>query len=461
MRHAQLRNVPAAGGGCHSPDYVAASEFATILCPDVKGSHRVPVALPSALFVDTVEDSPGRRAHPAMPTDWTRAGTVVLFLERDAHSGLLCLVCEFVPDAAKAPLMQLLVVGGANIEIVTDVSHIANHQPLDSLFSQGVDQVAGEFVFDISDLALDFLQVFLFGFDQFLATLTSLLGGGDQLIEPLDELVLVLPQRTQVAAIHQVAVLPVVGDCRVDFTGINACHALLFAPLLVWFVFLLWQIRAVGLVGGNCLVPGPCPVDHDRFGKAPFPGDAERRSATTVGKDEEALLEADGARLEFDLEVPLAAVRRSSVPIGLPEFSPGREGREKRLDRGIDSMGVQEAVAIFGDEAHERFRLEPDPLVAHSSPEEDERSAIDFPCGVGKRVQVRCFANVDTPDQIHLLLPSFLSILLQRYESGKANAIALRVRLTGRFGKTAACSQFTMSIWGSWLRGLYWRISGF
>lgn len=267
-----------------------------------------------------------------------------------------------------------------------DASHIANHQPLDPLISQGVDQVARELVLDIMDLALDLLQVFLLGFDQFLATLTSLLGGGDQLIEPLDELVLVLPQRTQVAAVHQVAVLSVVGDRRVDFTRINTCRALLFAPLFVWFVFLLWQIRATNLVGGNCLVPGPCPVDHDRFGKAPFPGDAERRSATTVGEDEEAVLEAYGARLILDLEMPLAAVRRSGVPVGLPEFSPGREGREKRLDRGIDGVGVQEAAAIFGDEAHERFRLEPDPLVAHRTPEEDERAAIDFSRGMGKRV---------------------------------------------------------------------------
>ena len=135
------------------------------------------MALPSALFVDAAEDSPGRRALSAMPTDWTRSGTVVLFLERDAHPSLLCLVGEFVPDAAKTPLMHLLVVCGANIEIVPDVSHIANHQPLDPLFAQGVDQVARELVFDISDFARDLLQVFLLGFDQFLATLTSLLGG--------------------------------------------------------------------------------------------------------------------------------------------------------------------------------------------------------------------------------------------------------------------------------------------
>ena len=232
-----------------------------------------------------------------------------------------------------------------------------------------------------------------------------------------------------------------------DFTGINACRALLFAPLFVWFIFLLRQIWATNLVGGNRLVPGPCPVDHDRFGKAPFPGNAQRRSATTVGKDKEAVLEADGARLVLDLEMPLAAVRRSGVPVGLPEFSPGRECREKRLDRGIDGMGVQEAAAIFGDEAHERFRLEPDPLVAHRTPEEDERAAIDLPCGMGKRVQVRCFANVDAPDQIHLLLPSFLFILSRRCESGKADAIALRARLTARFEKTAVFGAFPRQFW--------------
>jgi len=144
---------------------VAASEFATILCSDVKGSNRVPVALPSALLVDAVEDSPRWAALPAMPTDWTRSGTVVLFLECDAHPCLLCFVGEFVPDAAKTPLMHLLIVCGANVEIVPDVSHIANHQPLDPLFSQGVDQVACELVFDIIDLAFDLLQVFLLGFD--------------------------------------------------------------------------------------------------------------------------------------------------------------------------------------------------------------------------------------------------------------------------------------------------------
>ena len=137
------------------------------------------MALPSALFIDAAEDSPGRSALPAMPTGWTRSGTVALFLERDAHPSLLCLVGEFVPDAAKTPLMHLLVVCGADIEIVSDVSHIANHQPLDPIFSQGFDKVARELVLDITELAFDLLQVFLLGFNQFLATPTSLLGGGD------------------------------------------------------------------------------------------------------------------------------------------------------------------------------------------------------------------------------------------------------------------------------------------
>ncbi len=96
-----------------------------------------------------------------MPTYRTGARGVALLLHHDAHPQALCLIGELVSNAAKGPLVQLLVGFGAHIQVLTDRAHIANDQLLDALLVQRVDQTAGLLVFDLLDLMLELAQPFL------------------------------------------------------------------------------------------------------------------------------------------------------------------------------------------------------------------------------------------------------------------------------------------------------------
>ena len=87
-----------------------------------------------------------------MPAGRTGARGVALLLYHDAHPQSLCLIGVLVSNAAKGPLVQLLVGFGAHIQVLTDRAHIANDQLLDALLLQRVDQIAGLLVFDLLDL---------------------------------------------------------------------------------------------------------------------------------------------------------------------------------------------------------------------------------------------------------------------------------------------------------------------
>jgi hypothetical protein len=45
----------------------------------------------------------------------------------DAHACTLGFIGQLVPHAAKGPLMQFLIVGGANIQVAPDGTNISDH----------------------------------------------------------------------------------------------------------------------------------------------------------------------------------------------------------------------------------------------------------------------------------------------------------------------------------------------
>src|SRR5438093_1670451 len=149
-----MRNVPTSGGGCHRPDYVAAPKFATILGTDAPCSHHISVSSPSALLVGAEEDASVWTALASMPTRRTGARGVAFLLQHHTHAHSFRFIGEFVAHGAEGPLMQFLIIGGADIQFLPNIAHIANHQLLDALLMQRVDKAAGELVLDILDLML-------------------------------------------------------------------------------------------------------------------------------------------------------------------------------------------------------------------------------------------------------------------------------------------------------------------
>ena len=65
---------------------------------------------------------------------------MVFVLEDNAHPQSLSLVGELVANRAMRPLVDFLVVGGANIIVLPDIAHIANHDDLDALLKQRRDK---------------------------------------------------------------------------------------------------------------------------------------------------------------------------------------------------------------------------------------------------------------------------------------------------------------------------------
>ena len=117
-----MRNVPAWGGGCHHPDYVAAPKFATILGSDAPGSYRITMSCPATLR--TVEHTPLWTALAPMSTERAGPAGVAFFLQHGVYAQPLRLVGELVAHTAKRPLMQFLIRGGADIQFLPDIAHI-------------------------------------------------------------------------------------------------------------------------------------------------------------------------------------------------------------------------------------------------------------------------------------------------------------------------------------------------
>ena len=141
--YASVRCEPHARGGSHHPNYERDAKFLSILFPDVDRSNAIPVPCPATRLVRAGKDAPPWLALAAVTAHRTGTRRVVFVLEYHAHPQSLSLVDELVANRATRPLVDFLVIGGANISVLADISHIANHDGLDALMIQRRDKSRG------------------------------------------------------------------------------------------------------------------------------------------------------------------------------------------------------------------------------------------------------------------------------------------------------------------------------
>ena len=103
------------------------TKFPTILVADVGGSHAVAVPVESAAYVRATEYASGDLA-PPMTALGARSAGVGLFLQDDFHPKTHGLVGQQETHTPRRPLVDLLIVFGANIRRSSDIAHVANHE---------------------------------------------------------------------------------------------------------------------------------------------------------------------------------------------------------------------------------------------------------------------------------------------------------------------------------------------
>ncbi len=128
-----MRPEPYARGRCHVANYWTQVQ---ILSSDVTGSHAIPMPGELALLVGTVEHAPLRFALAPMSTHGTCLAGITFLLQGDYHSVSLSLVGKHVPHGAMGPLMEFLVIRGADIQVLSNIAHVANDHGLHALFIQ-------------------------------------------------------------------------------------------------------------------------------------------------------------------------------------------------------------------------------------------------------------------------------------------------------------------------------------
>ena len=126
-----MRGEPYARGGCHLRNNVRATEFPTILEPNVHSSNSIAMRPVATLLAHEVASFGA--AFLALPTGWTRLAGVSLLVQHHGHPQALGLVGQQVPDVAKGPLVQALVIG-SRLQVLADVAHITDDQHFHALF---------------------------------------------------------------------------------------------------------------------------------------------------------------------------------------------------------------------------------------------------------------------------------------------------------------------------------------
>ncbi len=159
---------PHARGWCHPTNYWAAAQ---ILLSDIDGSHAIAVPGEATLLVRTAEHPSLHTALAHMPAHGTGTRGVPLLLQGNLHAQPLGLVGEQVAHMPMRPLVDLLVVRGADIVVLPDRAHIANDQRLHAFSVQRGNEPRGLFVLDLLDLVFELAELPLLGLDQALAPL--------------------------------------------------------------------------------------------------------------------------------------------------------------------------------------------------------------------------------------------------------------------------------------------------
>ena len=168
--YAGMGHIPHTRGGCHLRNYVRETEFPTILVSDVASSQEITMPFPATRFIRTTEIASLHATLPTFPTYRIGLARVGFFLHLYLHADSLCLVGEFVSKSATGPLVQFLIVLGANIHVLSNSSHITDCQRLHPVSVEGGNKLCRGFVLNIFDLMCDFPKLLLLRCDQFLTT---------------------------------------------------------------------------------------------------------------------------------------------------------------------------------------------------------------------------------------------------------------------------------------------------
>jgi hypothetical protein len=375
-----MRGEPQARGRCHDADYVGDTELPAILVADVGGSNAVAVPDESAGLVRAAEDASPDLAPPTTAPGARPAG-VRLFLQGYFHPNSLGLVGKQEAHAPCRPLVNLLIVFGANIVALSDIAHVADDECSHACLLQRGDKARGLLVLDCFDLLFDLLELFLLGTDDALAPFAAARHFAiDAWIEFGLQLVAVLHFGTQEPSIENVGRLAIMRDRHMYFAEIDACN-------------LARRERAVRrrlLVGRDGLILRSRPVDNDCVRERPGPGEHKRDIALPIGEAQLPLFERHRAPLVLNAEVPFAFVRGAGVVILLAPHSPTLQTCKEGLHAGIGGVGMQ---FVGGVPAHEVRRPQPDALVFDSTPERDERLGIKPPAFLCEFIQLRGFAD--------------------------------------------------------------------
>ncbi len=92
--------------------------------------------------------------------------------------------------------MELLIILLANIQVLSDLANIANHNRLHAIVVKRGDKSGCLLMFDIFDLVFQFPEVFLFGTNEFLTSSGAFLSPANFLIQMFDEFVTVSLKRS-------------------------------------------------------------------------------------------------------------------------------------------------------------------------------------------------------------------------------------------------------------------------
>ena len=391
-----MRHMPYARSGCHVRNNVGDTKFPTILVPDVHSSHAIPMPDEAALLVATSEHPSLWCGLPFVPTLRARFWGVGLFLQFHSHAKPLGLVGEFVAHGASGPLVQFLVIGGANIGVLPDSSHIANHHGLHALSVQRGNEPCGLLVFDIGYLLFQFPQLFVFGTNELLAPAGAFLAPADALVHMLDELVAILPLASQESPVENMRLGAIVGNGHVDFAQVDPCY-----PLTYRLPVCLHRIGCYGLV--LC----PCPVDDHRLRQFPRPIEHERCITTAVGEPKLPILERQSRTFVLDTEVPFPLVWGPCCPIHLAPFAPASEAGKKRFDTGISGVSMQ---LLGGEEPLEVLGTQPYAFVSYGTPEEHQGLAVELPALVSKLIELGGLADMHAMNVVAVHLPPLATV---------------------------------------------------
>lgn len=320
------------------------------------------------------------------PTGRTGLGCVGFILQDNHHASTFALVREQEARLAAYHLMNLLVGLRAIVESLPDVPHIANDYRLDTIAMECRNKSGRLLVLNIADLVIEFAKLFALALDKFPSALRAARFRVYLAGKFCFDLVLVLADRAQLAAIQDRAVLAIVGYGHVDFAQIHARRLVASR-----FGYLFSRVRRYRFV----LLTLPTNNQRARHGERPIQN--QGRIAFAVGKNQLAITMPDSRVLVFNTKEPPAAARRICARVGLAPRPPRFERCEKGLHTGVGSVGVE---VIGVKPSHHAGRFQPHALMPHRSPKPDNCIRVETPTLKSERVQLRGFADFDSADCI-------------------------------------------------------------